>query len=594
MAPLIIEQKYQFKDLENKEDMKASNYSINTLKEMPADADIISHQLMIRGGLIRKVASGIYNWLPVGLRVLQKIEHIIRQEMNAAGGLEITMPVVQPAELWQESGRWAQYDEGMLLKFTDRHQREFCLGPTHEEVITDLAKTELNSHKQLPINFYQIQTKFRDETRPRFGVLRAREFIMKDAYSFHIDQESLEHTYRLMHDTYARILDRMQLTFRAVDADTGNIGGSASMEFHVLADSGEDKIAFSTESKYAANIEMAEALSPPNEVTEIEPIQEIATPHARTIEEVSSYLETPTNRLIKTLIVKGRDTPFIALALRGDHQLNPLKAERIGLVSQPLTMATEEEVLSVCGASIGSIGIVSLNLPVIADRSAAAMRNFICGANKNGYHLTNVNWERDTQYTNVYDLRDVSEGDPSPDGSGKIKFKRGIEVGHIFQLGQKYSEKMNAKVLDAKGISKVMTMGCYGMGVSRLVGAVIEQHHDEKGILWPAIIAPFHIVIIPINAHKSDRVNQVTQEVYTELIANGIEVLLDDREGYRPGVKFMDSELLGIPYRLVIGERGLENNIVEITSRKSGDTQSLPVAKATEKIMELIKMSLNQ
>ena len=572
--------------------MKASKYNINTLKEVPADAEITSHKLMLRAGYIRKVASGIYNWLPIGLRVLHKIENIIRQEMNAAGALEVTMPVVQPAELWQDSGRWSQYDEGMLLKFKDRHQRDFCLGPTHEEIITDLAKTELRSHKQLPVNFYQIQTKFRDETRPRFGVLRAREFIMKDAYSFHADQECLEETYQLMHDTYAKILNKMQLNFRAVDADSGSIGGSASMEFHVLADSGEDKIAFSTDSSYAANIEMAEALAPAAEKTEMQCLQKIATPNSKTIEEVSNYLKIPKNRLIKTLIVKGKTSPFIALALRGDHQLNILKAEKISEISKPLTMATENEVFSICGASVGSVGVIGLNLPVIADRSAAALRNFICGANENGFHLTNANWERDGKYKKACDLRDIEEGDPSPDGRGKINFKRGIEVGHIFQLGKKYSEKMNATILDERGTARVMTMGCYGMGVTRLVGAVIEQHHDENGILWPTIIAPFHVVIIPINAHKSDQVTQVTQELYDQLIADDIEVLLDDREGYRPGVKFIDSELIGVPFRLVIGERGLEENVVELTTRRSGETQKLPLASAAQNIKEIVKNSV--
>lgn len=572
--------------------MKASKYNINTLKEVPADAEITSHKLMLRAGYIRKVASGIYNWLPIGLRVLHKIENIIRQEMNAAGALEVTMPVVQPAELWQDSGRWSQYDEGMLLKFKDRHQRDFCLGPTHEEIITDLAKTELRSHKQLPVNFYQIQTKFRDETRPRFGVLRAREFIMKDAYSFHADQESLEETYQLMHDTYAKILNKMQLKFRAVDADAGSIGGNASMEFHVLADSGEDKIAFSTDSSYAANVEMAEALAPAAEKTEMQCLQKIATPNSKTIEEVSNYLKIPKNRLIKTLIVKGKTSPFIALALRGDHQLNILKAEKISEISKPLTMATENEVFSICGASVGSVGVIGLNLPVIADRSAAALRNFICGANENGFHLTNANWERDGKYKKACDLRDIEEGDPSPDGRGKINFKRGIEVGHIFQLGKKYSEKMNATILDERGTARVMTMGCYGMGVTRLVGAVIEQHHDENGILWPTIIAPFHVVIIPINAHKSDQVTQVTQELYAQLIADDIEVLLDDREGQRPGVKFIDSELIGVPFRLVIGERGLEENVVELTTRRSGETQKLPLASAAQKIKEIVRISL--
>ena len=574
--------------------MKASQYNIATLKEVPADAEIVSHQLLIRAGFIRKVASGIYNWLPIGLRVLQKVEGIIRQEMNTSGALEVMMPVVQPAELWQESGRWGQYDEGMLLKFNDRHQRDFCLGPTHEEVITDLAKTELKSHKQLPINFYQIQTKFRDETRPRFGVLRAREFIMKDAYSFHINDESLEETYQLMHHTYSRILERMQLNFRPVLADTGSIGGSASMEFHVLADSGEDKIAFSTESDYAANVEMAEALAPLDETTEPAALEEKATPNVGTIEEVSSFLNVGADRTIKTLIVKGTDTPLVALAIRGDHQLNPLKAEKVSGIATPLTMATDEEIKAACNASPGSVGVVGLDLPIIVDRSAAALRNFACGANKDGFHLVNANWSRDAVPGLVCDLRDVIEGDPSPDGKGEIQFKRGIEVGHIFQLGDKYSKAMNATVLDDNGEAVVMSMGCYGMGVTRLVGAIIEQNHDENGIVWPTIIAPFHVVVIPINAHKSEEVSRVADEIYTQLSDNGVEVLLDDRDGYRPGVKFADSELLGIPFRIVIGDRGLANNVVEVTERRSGETNDVAVSDVVEKLTDLVQQGLDQ
>ena len=574
--------------------MKASQYNIATLKEVPADAEIVSHQLLIRAGFIRKVASGIYNWLPIGLRVLQKVEGIIRQEMNSSGALEVMMPVVQPAELWQESGRWGEYDEGMLLKFNDRHQRAFCLGPTHEEVITDLAKTELKSHKQLPINFYQIQTKFRDETRPRFGVLRAREFIMKDAYSFHVNDESLEETYQLMHDTYTRILKRMQLNFRPVLADTGSIGGSASIEFHVLADSGEDKIAFSTKSDYAANVEMAEALAPPEETTEPKVLEEIATPYAGTIEEVSSLLKVGADRMIKTLIVKGTDTPLVALAIRGDHQLNELKAEKVSGIAAPLTMATNAEIQAACNASPGSVGIVGLDLPIVADRSAAVLRNFVCGANNDGFHLLNVNWDRDVSHSIVCDLRDVVEGDPSPDGNGEIQFKRGIEVGHIFQLGNKYSKAMNATVLDDNGNAVVMSMGCYGMGVTRLVGAIIEQNHDENGIVWPAIIAPFHVVIIVINAHKSKQVTKVADEIYTQLSDNNIEVLLDDRDGYRPGVKFADSELLGIPYRIVIGERGLANDVVEVTERRSGDINDVALDDVVEKLTGLVQQDLKQ
>ncbi|MDC0067749.1 proline--tRNA ligase [Gammaproteobacteria bacterium] len=555
--------------------MRASKYTIATLKETPADAEIISHQLMIRAGLIRKLASGIYSWLPMGFRVLQKIENIIREEMNASGAQEVMLPVVQPAELWRESGRWSQYDEGLLLQFTDRHDREFCFGPTHEEVITDLARGELKSHKQLPVNYYQIQTKFRDETRPRFGVLRSREFTMKDAYSFHADQASLNETYQEMHDTYSRILTRMDLDFRPVLADSGSIGGSASMEFHVLAESGEDKIAFSSHSEYAANVEMAEALAPASEDADLLDTEELATPGVKTIEDVCKALNVTANRTIKTLIVKGSESKLVALVLRGDHQLNAIKAEKIEAVASPLTMASDAEIKAEIDVSIGSIGPQGLSMPIIADRSAAALLNFIAGANKEDFHTRNLNWKRDVRATAVEDIRDVVEGDPSPDGKGKIMFKRGIEVGHIFQLGDKYSKSMNATVLDASGKAVVMQMGCYGMGVTRLVGAVIEQNHDENGIIWPESLAPFRVIVIPINAHKSEQVRTTAESLYAELTAKGVEVLLDDREDVRPGAKFADAELTGIPHRVVIGDRGLDNGVVEYVSRRDGNNQDL-------------------
>lgn len=555
--------------------MRASKYTIATLKETPADAEIISHQLMIRAGLIRKLASGIYSWLPMGFRVLQKIETIIREEMNASGAQEVMLPVVQPAELWHESGRWSQYDEGLLLQFRDRHDREFCFGPTHEEVITDLARGELKSHKQLPVNYYQIQTKFRDETRPRFGVLRSREFTMKDAYSFHTDQVSLNETYEEMHDAYSRILTRMDLDFRPVLADSGSIGGSASVEFHVLAESGEDKIAFSSESDYAANVEMAEALAPASEDAGLLDIEELATPGVKTIEDLCKALDVTANRTVKTLIVKGSESNLVALVLRGDHQLNAIKAEKIEGVASPLTMANDAEIKAEIDASTGSIGPQGLSMPIIADRSAAALRNFIAGANKNDFHTRNLNWERDARATAIEDIRDVVEGDPSPDGKGKIMFKRGIEVGHIFQLGDKYSKSMNATVLDASGKAVVMQMGCYGMGVTRLVGAIIEQNHDESGIIWPESIAPFSVIVIPINAHKSEQVRATAESLYAELTDQGVEVLLDDREDVRPGAKFADAELMGIPHRVVIGDRGLDKGVVEYVNRREGNNKDL-------------------
>ncbi len=557
--------------------MRSSRYTIATLKETPSDAEIISHQLMIRAGLIRKLASGIYTWMPMGLRVLQKIEAIIREEMNAKGAQEVLLPVVQPAELWHESGRWSQYDEGLLLQFTDRHDREFCFGPTHEEVITDMARGELKSHKQLPVNYYQIQTKFRDETRPRFGVLRSREFVMKDAYSFHMDMASLEETYQDMFDAYSRILTRMDLDFRPVLADTGSIGGSASMEFHVLAESGEDKIAFSSESDYAANIEMAEAVAPENETEDEAAMEEVHTPDVRTIDQVTSFLNLPVEKSVKTLIVEGEDSEMVALVLRGDHQLNAIKAEKIDGVAAPLKMADEASIKAKLDCSLGSIGPANLPIPVIVDRSAAALKNFVAGANRDDYHLVNMNWGRDANPASIHDLREVVEGDPSPDGKGTIQFKRGIEVGHIFQLGDKYSSAMNATVLDESGKAQVMQMGCYGMGVTRLVGAIIEQNHDEKGIIWPEPLAPFTVIIIPVNAHKSEAVAAASEKLYTSLMAKGVEVLLDDRDGVRPGAKFADAELIGIPHRVVIGDRGLDKGVVEYLYRREGESRDVPV-----------------
>ena len=565
--------------------MRASNYTIATLKETPSDAEVVSHQLMLRAGLTRKLASGIYSWMPMGYRVLKKVEAIIREEMDASGAQELLLPAVQPAELWQESGRWQEYDDGLLLRISDRHQRDFCFGPTHEEVITDLVRGEIKSHKQLPINFYQIQTKFRDETRPRFGVLRAREFLMKDAYSFHINKASLEETYQLMHRTYTRILDRMGLDYRAVLADAGAIGGSSSMEFHVLATSGEDTIAFSTGSDYAANLELAEAVAPKTETDEEAAVEEIATPGLTTIDALVSSLKVPIHKTVKTLFVHGTDTELVALLLRGDHQLNPLKAEKLDQVKSPLAFAGNEEIVAALGASPGSLGPCGLTMPVIVDHSAAAIKNFIAGANKDGYHLTNLNWGRDATATLVTDIRNVVEGDPSPDGKGSIQLKRGIEVGHIFQLGDKYSKAMNATVLDESGKAVVMMMGCYGMGVSRLVAAVIEQNHDDKGILWPDVIAPFRVIVIPVNAHQSDEVKAASEEIYQELQSQGVEVLLDDREGIRPGVKFADAELLGIPHRIVVGDRGLAKGVVEYTERRSGDTVEVPPGEIVERLM---------
>ena len=565
--------------------MKATQFTLTTLKETPSDAEIISHQLLIKGGFIRKLASGIYSWMPLGLRVLRKVETIVRQEMDRSGAQELLMPVTQPAELWQESGRWQLYDEGLLLKFKDRHDREFCLGPTHEEVITDIARAELRSHKQLPVNYYQIQTKFRDETRPRFGVLRAREFIMKDAYSFHASSACLQETFDVMHATYERILNRMALDFRAVDADSGSIGGSASTEFHVLADSGEDRIAFGSKGRYAANIELAEALTPEEQEEPLQPMRDVPTPNQKTIADVVAFLNIDITKTLKTLVVRGKDTPLVALVLRGDHTLNPLKAAKTGLIAEPMTLATEADIASELGCKPGSIGPIDLKCPIIVDRAASVIKNFTCGANQDHLHFANANWVRDAALGTVADLRNIEIGDPAPNDDGTIEIRRGIEVGHIFQLGNKYSAPLKATVLDAAGKSLTMLMGCYGIGVSRLVGAAIEQNHDDKGIIWPASIAPFEVILIPINAHKSEAVQAATDSLYNQLCATGVEVLLDDRDQIRPGAKFADAELLGFPHRIVIGDRALADGAVEHTDRATGSTEAWPIEAVVQRLV---------
>ena len=569
--------------------MRASKLLIATLKETPADAEVISHQLMLRAGMIRKLASGLYTWLPMGLRVLRKIEAIVREEMNNAGAQEILMPVVQPAELWEESGRWDQYG-AELLRIKDRHQRGFCLGPTHEEVVTDLMRNELQSYKQLPINLFQIQTKFRDEIRPRFGIMRAREFTMKDAYSFHINQASLDDTYTGMHNAYSAIFNRIGLDFRAVLADTGSIGGSASHEFHVLAESGEDDIAFSNSSDYAANVELAEALAPAIESVEQQTLNVVDTPNAKTIDEVCEQLNIPAHHSLKTLLVNADEdspSPLVALVLRGDHQLNEIKAEKLEHVASPLTLASEADILTATGCTPGSIGPVKLAMPIIVDHAAAAVNNFVCGANQDGQHLTGANWERDATASVVADIRCVVAGDPSPDGKGELLIKRGIEVGHIFQLGKKYSEALNATVLNESGKSEVVHMGCYGIGVSRVMAAAVEQNHDDGGIIWPASIAPFQVVLVPINMQKSERVKTLTESLYQQLLDHNIEVLLDDRNE-RPGVKFADMELIGIPHRLVIGDKGLDRGVLEYRARPSSDNQDIAVETVLEELLKLL------
>ncbi|MBI3562575.1 MAG: proline--tRNA ligase [Gammaproteobacteria bacterium] len=561
--------------------MRTSQVLLATLKETPADAEVISHKLMLRAGMIRKLAAGLYSWLPMGLKVLRKVETIVREEMNRAGAQEVLMPAVQPAELWQESNRWDKYGPE-LLRLKDRHKREFCFGPTHEEVITDLIRHEIRSYRQLPVNFYQIQTKFRDEIRPRFGVMRAREFLMKDAYSFHLDQASLDTTYHTMHQTYCRIFDRLGLDYRPVSADTGAIGGSVSHEFHVLAASGEDAIAFSTQSDYAANVELVPTLpaKTPRPAAKAG-LQKIATAGKHSIAEVSAFLSIPAAQCVKMLLVKGSASPVVGLVLRGDHNLNTIKAEKLAEISQPLRFASEDEVHSYCQCSPGSIGPLGVSIPLLVDHAAVALTDFVCGANQDGYHLSGVNWGRDLPEPTAADLRNVVEGDPSPDGKGQLQIKRGIEVGHIFQLGQKYSTAMRATVLDDTGQPVVMTMGCYGIGVSRVVAAAIEQNHDDKGILWPDTIAPYQIALIPMNYQRSDSVRHATDGLYQQLSQLGYEVLLDDR-GERAGVMFADCELIGIPHRVVIGERGLQQGVYEYKQRRAEKPQDIPTADLIE------------
>ena len=567
--------------------MRASQFLLSTLKETPADAEVISHQLMLRAGLIRRVAAGIYNWMPLGLRVVRRVEQVVREEMCRAGALEISMPVVQPAELWFESGRWEQYGPE-LARLHDRHGRDFCLGPTHEEIITSLGRNEIKSYKQLPLNFFQIQTKFRDEIRPRFGVMRSREFIMKDAYSFHVDQASLEATYWRMHEAYTAIFTRLGLNFRSVEADTGSIGGSHSHEFHVLADSGEDAIAFSDVSDYAANVELAPALAPPDSTTEISASTQFATPGVKTIDDLIKQAGFTIEETVKTLFVKGEDGEIVALVLRGDHRLNGLKAEKIPGIASPLEMADEARVLAVTGAGFGSLGPVGLDVRIVVDASAAALNSFVCGANKDGFHLKGVNWARDVPRLETADIREVIAGDASPCGQGSLEIRRGIEVGHIFQLGTKYSEAMKAVVLNEEGKSVPMAMGCYGIGVTRIVAAAIEQNHDAQGIIWPEAMAPFEVALVPLNMDKSEAVAAATETLYEQLIGKGVEVFMDDRKE-RPGVKFAQMELIGIPVRVTLGDRSLAEGNIELQARTSDQKQLIPVSEAANAIIAMIR-----
>ena len=570
--------------------MRQSTLLLPTLKEDPADADVISHRLMLRAGLIRQLASGLYTWLPLGLKVLRKVERIIREEMDRSGGQEVSMPVVQPAELWMETGRWQKMGDEML-RMQDRHDRDFCLGPTHEEVITDLFRREVHSYKQLPVNFYQIQTKFRDERRPRFGVMRAREFTMKDAYSFHLDQASFDVTYDEMYRCYERILTRMELKFRAVQADTGNIGGDTSHEFHVLANSGEDTIAYSDTGTYAANLEKAAAQRPDRASPGTQTMSRVDTPNSKTIEAVASLLGLPVEQNLKTLIVEAdpedTDNPsgLVAIILRGDHELNEIKAAKLPGVRSPLAFAQEEAITRAMGASVGSLGPVNCAIPMFVDPSAAAVADFVCGANEDGVHLQGVNWQRDVVLNEqqIVDVRNVVEGDMAPDGQGKIQFLRGIEVGHIFQLGDSYSASMQATVLDQDGNTVTPTMGCYGMGVTRLVAAVIEQNHDDNGITWPTPLAPFQLHIIALNGHKSDAVKEASEALYAQAVAASIDTLLDDR-AERPGVKFAEADLVGIPHRVVIGDRGLKNGAVEYRLRSDAEATEVPLEDVLSKL----------
>ncbi len=557
--------------------MRLSQYPISTLKEVPGDAEVVSHQLMLRAGLIRRLAAGLYVWLPMGLRTLKKVEQIVREEMNRAGALEMCMPTVQPAELWKESGRWSKYGPE-LLRFKDRHDREFAYGPTHEEVITDIARRELRSYKQLPVNFYQIQTKFRDEIRPRFGVMRAREFLMKDAYSFHTDEASLAEGYRLMFDAYSRIFTRLGLKFRAVQADGGSIGGDTTQEFHVLADSGEDAIAFSDGDDYAANLETAAtvpAIEPRAQPTEA--LCKVATPNARTIAELSAQLGVSPARCVKTLLVEGSQGDVIALVIRGDHELNAVKSQKLAGVANPLRMAGAERIRAATGTEPGFIGPIGFKGTIYVDHAAAHAADFVCGANEKDVHFRGVNWGRDLPDPRSVDIRNAQAGDPSPSGRGTLQIARGIEVGHIFQLGQQYSAAMNASVLDEQGKALTMFMGCYGIGVTRIVAAAIEQNHDANGILWPEAIAPFQVALVPINYQKSARVQETADALYRDFNAAGIDALLDDRDA-RPGVKFADSELLGIPHRIVIGERTLSAGKLEYRHRRETESTEIPAA----------------
>lgn len=567
--------------------MRTSQFPITTLKETPADAEVVSHQLMLRAGLIRRLAAGLYTWMPLGLRVLHKVENIIREEMNRAGALEVSMPTIQPAELWQESGRWSQYGPE-LLRLNDRHNREFCYGPTHEEVITDYARRELNSYKQLPINYYQIQLKFRDEIRPRFGVMRAREFVMKDAYSFHIDETSLHETYMRMHETYCRIFTRLGLNFRPVAADPGAIGGNASTEFHVLADSGEDAIVFSTESDYAANLELATTLPPAgNRPAPRSEAQLIDTPTQKSIDEVSGFLSVPPEQCLKTLLVEGSETEMVALVVRGDHTLNEIKAAKLPGVASPLRLIDETRVQANLGCPPGFIGPANLPCPVIADHAALHVADFVCGANQTGKHWQGMNWGRDVPLPAAADLRNVENGDPSPDGKGVLRIVRGVEVGHIFKLGDKYSKPMKAAVLDEAGKSVVMQMGCYGIGVTRVVAAAIEQNHDDRGIIWPEPVAPFNIALLPMNMHKSQRLQAAVDQLYDQLTGAGFDVLLDDRKA-RPGVMFADMELIGIPHRLVLSETGLDEGLIEYKNRTGTVDKKLSLENIVQDLRETV------
>lgn len=566
--------------------MRASQFLIATVKETPADAEVISHQLMLRSGMIRKLASGLYTWLPMGLRTLRKVERIVREELDASGAQELLMPAVQPAELWQESGRWEQYGPE-LLRLHDRHNREFCVGPTHEEVITDLIRRELKSYKQLPGNFYQIQTKFRDEIRPRFGVMRSREFIMKDGYSFHINHESLQQTYDIYYDTYCKIFDRLGLDYRPVIADNGSIGGTGSHEFHVLADSGEDDIAFSDSSDFAANVEMAEAVAPEGPAAPSQEMHLVDTPNAKTIAALVEQHNLPIEKTIKTLFVRASEeveADLVALLVRGDHTLNEIKAEKQPEVASPLVMATEEEIRALVGAGPGSLGPVGLTVPVIVDRAVAAASDFGAGANIDGKHYFGINWGRDVELGRVADIRNVVAGDPSPCGKGTLNIRRGIEVGHIFQLGLKYSQAMNATVLDENGKAVPMTMGCYGIGITRVVAAAIEQNYDDRGIIWPEALAPFTVALVPLNYDKSEDVRNLADQLYNELKSRGVDVLLDDRKE-RPGVKFADMELTGIPHRLVISDRGIAAGQLEYKGRRDADSSDIELADAANQLI---------